>query len=142
MKKIPLGQRNNNPLNIRRGKTPWKGEILPLKGSAFCQFTTLEFGLRAAYQILDTYGRKYHALCIEDIISRWAPPSENDTRAYIHSVCTLTGFGGKERLTPDRWPALVKAMAVVESRMLLDESILRSAFNLYLNLKRTPNLKR
>ena len=143
MKKIPLGQRNNNPLNIRSVPgTRWKGSLTPDPSpqgeGRFVRFVSIEFGLRAAYQILDTYGRKYHALCIEDIISRWAPPSENDTRAYIHSVCTLTGFGGKERLTPDRWPALVKAMAVVESRMLLDESILRSAFNLYLNLKRTP----
>ena len=134
------GERNNNPLNIRRvvGKH-WKGEVLPQRGSgegAFVQFTTLEHGIRAAYQILDTYRRKYHAVCIEDIITRWAPPSENDTESYIHSVCTLTGFGGKERLTPAQWPALVKAMALIESRMHLDEAVLRTAYNLYLNLKR------
>ena len=132
------GERNNNPLNIRRVVgSHWKGEIMtPVEDSQFCQFTTLEHGIRAAYQILDTYRRKYHAVCIEDIISRWAPPSENDTEAYIRSVCTLTGFGGKERLTEAEWPALVKAMAVVESRMRLDESVLKTAYNLYLNLKR------
>ena len=139
---MTLGERNNNPLNIRRGKTPWIGEI-PQSSSprggregAFVQFATLEHGIRAAYQILDTYKQKYHAVCIEDIISRWAPPSENDTEAYIRSVCTLTGFGGKERLTEAEWPALVKAMAVVESRMHLDAAILKTAYNLYLNLKR------
>ena len=78
--------------------------------------------------------------CIEDIISRWAPPSENDTKAYIRSVCALTGIGGKERLTETQWPALVKAMAVVESRMHLDEGILKTAYNLYLNLKKTYKL--
>ena len=132
------GERNNNPLNIRRVVgSHWKGEIVtPIEDRQFCQFTTLEHGIRAAYQILDTYRRKYHAVCIEDIISRWAPPSENDTEAYIRSVCTLTGFGGKERLTEAEWPALVKAMAVVESRMRLDESVLKTAYNLYLNLKR------
>ena len=139
------GLRNCNPLNIRRvaGKH-WKGEIVaPIEDKDFCQFTTLEHGIRAAYQILDTYRRKYHAVCIEEIITRWAPPSEkqgstpvNDTESYIHSVCTLTGFGGKERLTPAQWPALVKAMALIESRMHLDENILRTAYNLYLNLKR------
>ena len=136
------GLRNCNPLNIRRvAGTHWKGEIMaPVEDRQFCQFTTLEHGIRAAYQILDTYRRKYHAVCIEDIISRWAPPSENDTEAYIRSVCTLTGFGGKERLTENEWPALVKAMAVVESRMHLDESILKTAYNLYLNLK-TQQLK-
>ena len=132
------GERNNNPLNIRRvvGKH-WKGEIVvPIEDKDFCQFTTLEHGIRAAYQILDTYRRKYHAVCIEDIISRWAPPSENNTEAYIRSVCALTGFGGKERLTEAEWPALIKAMALIESRMHLDAAILKTAYNLYQNLKR------
>ena len=137
-----LGSRNNNPLNIRRvSGQRWLGEVLPLGGDrrgpgGFCRFTTLEHGIRAAYQILDTYRRKYKAVCIEDIISRWAPPSENDTEAYIRSVCTLTGFGGQERLTEAQWPALVKAMALIESRMHLDEGILKTAYNLYLQLNR------
>ena len=144
---MTLGQRNNNPLNIRRGKSVWIGSLTPDPSpqgeGRFVRFSTLEHGIRAAYQILDTYRRKYHAVCIEDIITRWAPPCEkqgstpvNDTEAYIRSVCTLTGFGGKERLTPAQWPALVKAMALIESRMHLDENILRTAYNLYLNLKR------
>ncbi|MBR4130235.1 MAG: structural protein P5 [Bacteroidaceae bacterium] len=142
---MTLGMRNNNPLNIRKVPgTHWKGELpqssSPLRGgregATFCQFTTLEHGIRAAYQILDTYRRKYHAVCIEDIISRWAPPSENNTEAYIRSVCALTGFGGKERLTEVEWPALIKAMALIESRMHLDAAILKTAYNLYQNLKR------
>ncbi len=134
---MTLGERNNNPLNIRKVPgTHWKGEIVgSVEDKEFCQFTTLEHGIRAAYQILDTYRRKYKAVCIEDIISRWAPPSENDTRAYIRSVCALTGFGGREKLTETEWPALVRAMAVVESRMHLDEGTLKTAYNLYLNLK-------
>ena len=132
---LPL---NNNPLNIRKVPgTHWKGEIVgSVEDKEFCQFTTLEHGIRAAYQILDTYRRKYKAVCIEDIISRWAPPSENDTEAYIRSVCTLTGFGGQERLTEAQWPALVKAMALIESRMHLDEGILKTAYNLYQQLNR------
>ena len=141
---MTIGERNNNPLNIRKVPgTHWKGELPqstpPLGGDGgglFVRFTTLEHGIRAAYQILDTYRRKYKAVCIEDIISRWAPPSENDTEAYIRSVCTLTGFGGQERLTEAQWPALVKAMALIESRMHLDEGILKTAYNLYQQLKR------
>ena len=139
---MTLGERNNNPLNIRKVPgTHWKGEILPSiqggdGGGSFVRFTTLEHGIRAAYQILDAYRRKYKAVCIEDIISRWAPPSENDTEAYIRSVCTLTGFGGQERLTEAQWPALVKAMALIESRMHLDEGILKTAYNLYQQLNR------
>ena len=130
------GARNNNPLNIRRVVgNHWKGEIVsPIEDREFCQFTTLEHGIRAAYCILDTYRRKYAAVCIEDIIRRWAPRTENDTEAYIRAVCRLTGFGGKQRLTEAEWPSLVSAMAFVESRMLI-APIARTAYNLYLNLK-------
>ena len=129
-----LGERNNNPLNIR--KVPgvrWRGEILPLKGDggSFVRFETIEWGLRAAYCILRTYRNKYKAVCIEDIITRWAPPTENDTRRYICDCCKFTGFGGKERLTENDWPRLVKAMAQIESGMNLTEGQIQEGFRLY-----------
>ena len=131
------GELNCNPLNIRRvAGTTWKGQRAEQTDHAFVQFRTIEWGIRAAFVLLRTYSTKYHVNCIRDIISRWAPPSENDTEAYIRSVCTLTGFGGQERLTEAQWPALVKAMALIESRMHLDESILKTAYNLYQQLNR------
>ena len=131
------GMRNNNPLNIRRvvGIT-WKGEIVaPIEDKQFVQFASLEYGLRAAFCILRTYRNKYHAVCIEDIISRWAPPSENDTTAYIRHVCRLTWFGGKERLTESEWPQLVRAMAFVECGVLLSEETVNRGYQLYKKLK-------
>ena len=135
---LTLGQRNNNPLNIRRGKTPWKGEtsqVLPLhggdRGGLFCQFASPVWGIRAAFCLLRTYRNKYKAVCIEDIITRWAPPSENATGEYIRTVCKLTGFGGNERLTENEWPKLVQAMALVESRMALTPALLERSFELY-----------
>ena len=137
------GIRNNNPLNIR--KVPgqrWKGEVLPLRGSgegagdkSFVQFESLEWGLRAAFCILETYRRKYKAVCIEDIINRWAPPSENDTRKYVETVCRLTGFGGKERLAESQLPALVCAMAFVECGALISKETINKAYSLYVKLK-------
>ena len=125
--------RNNNPLNIRRVVgTSWKGEIVsPIEDKQFVQFTSLTYGLRAAFCILRTYRNKHHAVCIEDIITRWAPPTENDTHKYILDVCKLTGFGGKERLTENNWPQLVKAMARIESGMKLTEEQIRQGFQLY-----------
>ena len=131
------GMRNNNPLNIRRvvGVT-WKGEIVsPIEDKQFVQFAGLEYGLRAAFCILRTYRNKYHAVCIEDIITRWAPPTENDTHKYISDVCTLTRFGGKERLTENEWPRLVQAMAFVESGALLSPETINRGYKLYKNLK-------
>ena len=125
--------RNNNPLNIRRVVgTSWKGEIVsPIEDKQFVQFTSLTYGLRAAFCILRTYRNKHHAVCIEDIITRWAPPTENDTHKYILDVCKLTGFGGKERLTENNWPQLIKAMARIESGMNLTEEQIQQAFQLY-----------
>lgn len=135
------GERNNNPLNIRKVPgTHWRGEneALPKKGSGegtFCQFESIEWGLRAAFCILRTYATKHKANSIADIIARWAPPTENDTQRYIQDVCRLTGFGGKERLTENDWPQLVRAMAVIESGMNLTEETLNQSYQLYKNEK-------
>ena len=136
---MTLGLRNNNPLNIRRGKSHWIGEIPQSsspsrggrEGSSFVQFRTIEFGLRAAFCLLRTYSTKYKLNCIRDIISRWAPPTENDTEQYIRNVCQWTGFGGNERLTEDQWPALVRAMARQECGIILSEEQIQKGFALY-----------
>ena len=132
------GMRNNNPLNIRRvAGSHWKGEIVsPIEDKEFVQFASVEYGIRAAFCILDTYRRKYQATCVEDIITRWAPPSENDTRKYIETVCRLTGFGGKERLREQQWLLLVQVMALVESKMCLSDAELIRGYDLYLKLKK------
>ena len=139
MTKIPLGIRNNNPLNIRRGKTPWKGEI-PHSPSptgegrgeaAFCKFESIEWGIRAAFCLLRTYSRKYHLNCIADIITRWAPPSENQTGQYISNVCRWTGLARMQRLTEADWPKLVKAMARQECGIELSDSLIKRAFEMF-----------
>jgi len=136
---MTIGERNNNPLNIRRSAAnKWQGETkaLPQRGSgegAFCSFIDISYGLRAAFCILRTYRNKYKAVCIEDIVTRWAPPTENDTQKYIRDVCKLTGFGGKERLTENEWPRLVKAMALLESGMKLSEETINKGYKLYKN---------
>ena len=125
---------NNNPLNIRAGKSKWLGQVLPQRGSgegAFCHFESMEYGLRAAFCLLRTYATKYRLNCVKDIITRWAPPSENDTQSYIRHVCVLTGFGGNQRLTEKDWPRLIKAMAKMESGMDLDDELIQRAFKLY-----------
>ena len=125
---------NNNPLNIRAGKSKWLGQVLPQRGSgegAFCHFQSMEYGIRAAFCLFRTYATKYRLNCVKDIITRWAPPSENDTQNYIRHVCVLTGFGGNQRLTEKDWPRLVKAMAKMESGTDLDDELIRRAWRLF-----------
>ncbi len=130
------GIRNNNPLNIRRvAGTRWKGQRAEQTDREFVQFSSIEYGIRAAFCILETYRRKYKAVCVEDIINRWAPPSENDTRKYVETVCRLTGFGGKERLEESQLPALVYAMAFVECGAPISKETISKAYSLYVKLK-------
>lgn len=129
---MTLGERNNNPLNIR--KVPgvrWKGSLTPDPSpegeGSFVRFESIEWGIRAALKILGTYRDKHAATSIREIVSRWAPPAENNTEAYIATVCRLTGFGGNEKLTEKQWPALVKAMAVVESGLSISDETIAAA---------------
>ena len=88
----PRGIRNNNPGNIRHGQN-WQGlnpdgrNIDP----AFCVFKSPVFGIRALAKVLMNY-KKIHGLnTVRQIISRYAPPNENQTKAYIKTVAEQIG---------------------------------------------------
>ena len=116
----PRNIRNNNPLNIRRSKDKWQGLDAKQSDSSFFKFESMEMGWRAAFVILTkTYYHKYRLFTIRKIISRWAPPAENDTEAYVKRVSDLTGIDPDEplgipSLYPSRWMAVGLAMAIVE----------------------------
>ena len=118
---LPRGIRNNNPLNIRRSKDKWKGVSLTQNDPSFCQFETLEYGWRAAFYLLTrTYYHKYRLYTIRAIISKWAPPCENNSKAYVENVSRLTGIDPDEPIgipseRPARWIALGMAMAIQEN---------------------------
>lgn len=83
------GERNNNPGNIRKTSIRWLGEILG-NDIGFEKFDTPEHGIRALAKILLTYQDKYKLRTINEIISRWAPKSENNTGVYINFVAFRT----------------------------------------------------
>ena len=84
---LPRGLRNNNPGNIRLSRTVWIGEIRPSQDKEFCQFSSMSYGYRALMKLLQNYRRKHGCQTIAEMIRRWAPSSENNTSAYIRSVC-------------------------------------------------------
>ena len=92
MNQRPRGIRTNNPGNIRHGANwhglnPDGGKIDP----AFCVFTDSIYGIRALAKVLVNY-KKIHGLnTVRQIISRYAPPNENQTTAYIQSVAKQLG---------------------------------------------------
>ena len=72
----------NNIFNIRKAsKTKWKGETGVQKG--FVEFETREHGIRAWIVLMRTYRLKHRCATVRDIITRYAPPNENNTQAYI-----------------------------------------------------------
>lgn len=84
---LPRGLRNNNPGNIRLGRTAWNGEIRPSQDKEFCQFQDMVYGYRALIRLLQNYRRRHGCQTIAEMIQRWAPSSENNTSAYIVDVC-------------------------------------------------------
>ena len=122
------GIRNNNPLNIRRNPAnQWQGLRPVQTDKLFCQFKAMKWGLRAAIKLLDNYIRR-GAQTPRQIISRWAPPSENDTASYVRKACQRAG------LDPD-FPVLfwadlrklIKAMSWIESRFQPSDELLDEA---------------
>ena len=122
--KLPRGIRNNNPLNIRLSSDKWQGQR-PLSSSpegekSFCQFESMAYGWRAAFRLLcHTYYGKYKLRTIRALITRWAPPKENNTEAYIRRVTDRIGIGpdrelGSPQEHPAQWMMIAMAMAIVE----------------------------
>ena len=83
-KKVARGIRNNNPGNIRIGIN-WLGRVVPGKDLSFIEFRTMPFGVRALY--IDLINKHKSGLrTVQDIIYKYAPPSENLTGAYVAAV--------------------------------------------------------
>lgn len=131
-KEIPRGIRNNNPLNIRIGNV-WLGEVKENTDGEFEQFTSMLYGLRAAIVLMRRYICHYHLDSISQIISRWAPSSENNTRLYIDFVSNrveispMCGIDFSDKITICK---LVEAMAYYECRTLIDYSVIEKAYDL------------
>ena len=129
------GLRNNNPLNIRHSADKWQGARIAQTDKAFVQFTSMAYGYRAAWKILDTYclafKREGKAYNVRNIIGRWAPPTENDTDAYVRAVVKLSGLGGNENMPRpkhyrafdevDKLVRLIRAMTCVENGIKWEE---------------------
>ncbi len=129
------GIRNSNPGNIRLSDTRFKGEVQPSQDSAFKQFCSLEWGYRAMFVVLNTYAQKYRLRTIRQMISRWAPPSENNTDAYVASVSNEAMLDADTRIDTLQSQAmipLVAAMSRVECGEKADWRSVERGWNLFI----------
>ncbi len=128
------GERNNNPLNIRRTADKWLGMSQRQNDSDFIVFDSLEYGIRAALKLIRKYVQHFSCNTISKIISRWAPPCENDTKSYILYVAKKTEISESEFIKFDdreKICNIVKAMAQIESQMNIPIRVIQVVWDKY-----------
>lgn len=130
---MTISDKCSNPLNIRYNeRNRWLGQVGEYRG--FCVFSNVAYGFRAAFVLLSNY-IKQDTRTIEDIIRRWAPPSENDTEKYISFVAEDVMIDRDKKLTNqsihDYWTIImiIRAMAKMECGRWYDEQ----QINLFIN---------
>lgn len=97
----------NNPGNLRKPG-----------GWGFQSFGSEADGVKAIARQLSLYQNRDHLDTVRGIISKYAPPSENDTEGYIASVSKRTGFDPNQKLdlnNKDQMSALISAITKQEN---------------------------
>ena len=127
------GLRNDNPLNIRHGKSQWVGMREKQTDKSFVQFKSRVYGYRAAFVLLRNYIGKGKDT-IGKIIAKWAPSSDgNNTQSYINYVSKSTGINASHALRwedKDELVEVVRSMAHMESGIIEDKAIIEEAYDL------------
>jgi uncharacterized protein (TIGR02594 family) len=113
---LPRGVRNNNPGNLEIGQFT---QSLPgyTQGadSRFASFQTPEQGLGALSTLLTT---KYNGQSLNQIISHYAPSSENDTQSYIDNLSKSTGLDPNKPVdmsNPDTRQKVMQGIVKIEN---------------------------
>jgi hypothetical protein len=110
--------RNNNPGNIKKTNTQWEGMTQEQADSTFVSFESPEMGVRALARVLNTYNTQYNLDDISGMVSRFAPPTENDTQNYIKFVSEKSGIPRNRKITlqdnPEDMKKVIAAMIEME----------------------------
>ena len=119
----------NNIFNIRAGQAQWLGMTGSKRG--FVEFDTQEHGIRAWLVLMRTYRRR-GLKSIRQIVSTYAPPTENQTERYIQYCCQVVVLGDTADIGQDIMYAMLGvAMARMETGTRLDISEIRSVMKKY-----------
>ncbi|NPT36329.1 hypothetical protein [Paraburkholderia xenovorans] len=99
---------SNNPGNVRDSS-----------GTGFQKYASPEAGIKGADANMSSYWTKYGINTPKGIVTRWAPPSENDTSSYIRDVAKRTGLDPDKPIDmtdPKMRALLLSAMFAHEGR--------------------------
>lgn len=115
-----LAVRNNNPLNIKAIKTPWKGQIgTDRHGHAV--FDDPAHGIRAAANVLINYYLRHGLDTLNGVVGRFCTGNREQYVAYLSRRLGLRPDESFNIL--DRLPELLQAMARFESGKEWDRSL-------------------
>lgn len=109
------GDKLNNPGNIVHGD-PWQGLADDQPDPKFAKFKSPVWGFRAMAVTLVAYQDRHKLNTIRGIITRWAPPTENNTAAYIYAVSKETGFGADDALDLHKYSDAYKVIRAITIR--------------------------
>lgn len=112
------------------------GNLKNAGGSGFQSFGSIQAGAKAMRDQLLLYQNRDHLQTLSQIISKWAPPSENDDAAYIDDVSKRTGYKPDQKLDlsdPAVLTRLESAMATHEKGSKYADQLTPDKIGSYLN---------
>jgi hypothetical protein len=115
MTTLPRGVRNRNPGNLERNTINWQGMARVQTDPRFVVFEDAKYGIRALARTLLTYQHAHGCDTIGKIIGRWAPPTENDTVAYIAAVAARCGVAPDDVIDADQVSVMLPLVAGIIS---------------------------
>ncbi len=114
---LPRGLRNNNPLNLSFHNAQLANNPGLRSDGRFGIYPTMEAGIAQSVRQMQLHGSRGDNT-LARLVSRWAPPNENDTAGYIARVSRETGLGPNDTLdltNSDVLRRLVGSMTAVEN---------------------------
>lgn len=135
---LARGIRNNNPLNIRISRNDWLGKVVNNTDGAFEQFSSQEYGLRAAFINIRTIVRRRaaskQATRVRELIHIWAPAADNNNEHYYcKTIADKTGIQPTDKVNlydKNFMCLLVYGMAIVECGTLLNMARISNAYDM------------
>jgi|SRR5665213_221118 len=132
------GEALNNPGNIEHGPQVWEGQSPDQPDPKLVKFATAADGLGAIVKTLRTYQRK-GITTIAGAITRWAPPTENDTVAYIADECAHCSASPGSPFMRMLLPFIRGLISHEQGRCIYSDAQIQAAIDMAKGVPVTPN---
>lgn len=101
---------------MRVAGVTWAGEAQDQPDDRLVKFSGPTWGMRAGVKTLQSYQTRDGIKTMRQAIGRWAPPTENDTGAYVDDVCDRCSVGPDDEVNFETlMPTLIKSIVVHEN---------------------------